>query len=132
MPQIGIGLGMLISGLASGGAAVYGAQKMSSASNKAAKLQTDAATRAAEIQDKANREAMDYAKQVEAQHQKNFETTQALNLDQYNQREARVTPYRNLGDQGVTLLSGLVRPGSGSDFLPRAPNTLNTLVGGGR
>lgn len=128
--MIGTAMALLISGLAAGGSSVAGSALSSRAAGKAAKLQTSAATRAAEIQDKANREAMDYAKQVEAQHQQNFEKTQALNLDQYNQREQRVTPYRNLGDQGVTLLSHLVRPGSGNDYLPPPARTLNTLVGG--
>jgi hypothetical protein len=127
--MIGTAMAGIIAALAAGGSAATGAALQSRAVGKAAKLQTDSATRAAEIQAAADREAMNYAKEVEATRKAEFDKTQALNLDQYNQRERRMTPYRDLGEQGVTLLSHLVRPGSGSDYLP-PPRTLNTLVGG--
>lgn len=129
MPQLGVGLGMLISSLVSGGAAVAATKIGSRATNKAATLSTASANRSADIQAASNREAMTYAQKIEDTRKAEFDKTQALNLDQYNQREGRLAPYRDLGAQGVSTLDTLMRPGPGTAFLPPQARTGNTLMG---
>lgn len=90
------------------GAAKEAAQTQSTAATKTAQIQADSANRAAEIQAQSGREALDYSR---GQSQ--------VSLDQYNQQQQRLQPYRNLGNFAL---------GMGPDAAP-APIQLPPLPG---
>lgn len=123
--MIGTGIGLLIAGLAGGGGAVYGAKKQSSAATKAAQVQTTSANTAAEIQAQSAKEALDYAKGVEATRRTEWQSTQNLNYDQYRQQQDRLDPYRQVGNQGLGILGATMQPGSGAGYQVRP--TLNMI-----
>lgn len=83
---------------ATAGAGIYAANKNSGAAENAAKSQSDAAVKSAQIQTDAANHAADLqagsAKDALA-----FSRSQSqLALDQYNQQQQRLQPYRNLGN----------------------------------
>lgn len=108
---IGIGAATLIAGLGSAGAAagagIYGAHKQASSANKAADLEA-----------KGSAQQLAFLQQQEQQRRAEHARTEALNLDQYTQQQARVAPFRQTGTQAVTTLGQMLRPGSGAAFLP--------------
>lgn len=94
------------------------ARVQSDAAVKAAQIQADAAQKAADEQAKSATEALNFTK-AQAQ----------LSLDQYNAKEARLTPYRNLGAfaMGTPQLTPMtLRDLSLSTDPPRTP-----VAGGG-
>lgn len=98
-----VGIGTAIAGVAGATASIYGANKVSNANETAAKTTSDAATKSAQIQaDAADRAAQltsDSAKQT-----LDYERGQSqLSLNQYNQQQARLQPYRNLGNFALGL-----------------------------
>jgi hypothetical protein len=82
---------------AAGTASVVGAKMSSGAAKDAASSQSDAAVKAAQIQaDSANQQAAIQAKTAADALQYSRGQSQ-LSLDQYNQQQQRLQPYRNLG-----------------------------------
>lgn len=71
-----------------------------SSADRAAQLQVDAINHAADLQAKAAQDALDFTK------------------GEYTAREARLAPYRQAGQEAMTRVSDLVRPGSGAAYLP--------------
>lgn len=63
------------------------AATQSSSAERVAQTQTDAANRAADIAAQSSREALDFSR-----------ANSQLSLDQYNQQQRRLMPYRNLGN----------------------------------
>lgn len=105
---------MGIAAATSAGTSIYAAHKQSEAAHDASVLTQQAGDK-----------QLDFAKQQAAIDQKNyldaqaenkrqFDVTQGLNLDQYNQREGRLTPYRDIGVAANGTLSNLLgfTPGS--------------------
>lgn len=88
---------------ASAGATVYAANKSSGAAENAAKTQAGAATTSAKFQTDAANHAADLQAKS-AGDALNFSRQQSqLSLDQYNQQQQRVQPYRNLGNFALGL-----------------------------
>lgn len=92
--MIGTGIGMLISGLASGGAGVFGAHAQTSAAQSAAKLNVDSANHAADLESTANAQALQFQKDREIERQKEFDRAQQQNYDIY-QNETAYTRSQN-------------------------------------
>lgn len=119
----------LIAALGVAGGATASAIGNNAASSKAvqgAQVQSDAAVKAAQIQADAQKTAAD-ATAKSAAATLDFEKAQSqLTLDQYNAREARLTPYRNLGNFATGTPA--ITPTSLRD-LSLAPT--RTVVGGG-
>ena len=110
-------LGTAIAGGAAAGATVYGAHKSSSAQQRAAELGSASANQAGALEAKAAEDALTFAKEQEAQRKLEFQQTQALNLDQYRQSQARLEPYRRLGAGTIGQMAQPIpdwqaRPGS--------------------
>lgn len=84
----------------------------------ATRAQVKASDRAAVLQSEAAKQQLDYLKGVEATRRSEWEKTQALNLDQYNQYQQRLEPWRRVGTEAVTRVGDLIRPGSGASYLP--------------
>jgi hypothetical protein len=106
-----------ISAAASASASAYGAHKTSGAARKSAELQAASANQAGALEAKAAEDALTFAKEQEAQRKLEFQQTQALNLDQYRQSQARLEPYRRLGAGTIGQMAQPIpdwqaRPGS--------------------
>lgn len=71
-----------------------------SSNDKAAQIQADAIRHAADLQAKAAEEALAFTK------------------GEYFAREGRLAPYRQVGQEAITRVGDLVRPGSGAAYLP--------------
>ena len=98
-------------------ASIYGVHAQTSASQKAADAQVAAAKYAADLQAKQAADSLAFLQQQEAERKAEWEKTQALNLDQYNQQQVRLAPYRTLGGVGASALqSGLSNGGNGSMY----------------
>lgn len=112
---------------AAGTASVVGAHMSSNAGKEAASSQGDAAVKAAQIQaDSANSQAAIQAKT--AADALNYSRGQSqLSLDQYNQQQTRLQPYRNLGSFALGQpLQGAPAPLT----LPNLPGTQTTPTSG--
>lgn len=101
MPDLGIGEAALIAGLVGGGATatagIYGANKSAGAAETAAGDQSSAAVKAAQIQADAANHSADLTANSAAQALALSRANSQLSLDQYNQQQTRLQPYRNLG-----------------------------------
>lgn len=85
------------------------------------KQNRDAAQKAGDLNATAADKQLQFAQQQSALDQSNFDKTQALNLDQYNQKEARLKPYRDVGTSAngtLSALLGLPQTGRGTDPTP--------------
>lgn len=78
-------------------AGVYGANKSAGAASSAASSQSDAAVKAAQIQADAANHSADLTANSAAQALALSRANSQLSLDQYNQQQTRLQPYRNLG-----------------------------------
>jgi hypothetical protein len=101
-----VGLGKFLASAApaaiAAGSSIYSANRQSRAAEESARIATDAANRAAELEAESNREALEYMKSQDR-----------LSRQDWLDREARLTPYRNIGAASAHTLGGLVRvPGS--------------------
>lgn len=92
-----VGLAFAIGGIATGAGSMYAAHKSSEAANYAADLQTSAADK-----------QLAFEQQQAALDQQRWQQTQQFNLDQYNAKEARLAPFRNLGTNANSTLSRLI------------------------
>lgn len=99
MPAISLGVGTLIAGLASGGAAVAGSAMASRAAGKAGKQQLA-----------ANAEALDFAKKQDALDRANYMEERDYARELYGDRLGRLKPYMDAGEQSVNSLASLLRP----------------------
>lgn len=91
-------IGTIIAAGASAGAGIYAANKQSGAAENAAKTQSDAAIKTTQIQSDAANKAAELQSQS-AKDALAFSRSQSqLALDQYNQQQGRLQPYRNLGN----------------------------------
>jgi hypothetical protein len=89
---------LLLAGSAvTAGSSIYGAHKAADAAEKAGELQAHAADN-----------QLAFAKAQAAQDQQNWERTQAFNIDQYNQRLDRLSPYIGAGQAANTTLANLI------------------------
>lgn len=109
---IGIGTAVAIGAVSGGvGAAgtIYAAHAQGKAADKASKAQSAGA--AAELA---------YMKEKDASDQANWEKTYQQNLQQFQEREARLAPYRQNGEGAARNLGSLMRmpPAGGSDYTP--------------
>jgi outer membrane murein-binding lipoprotein Lpp len=97
-----------------GGALLAGSKIQSNALGKSTQLQTDAATRAAEIAAQAERESLAFKQQQAEQDRLNAESAQRGNYDQWRAREGRMS--------GLGTLLGLA-PRDIPDYvpIPKAP-----------
>lgn len=135
--MIGTGIGLLVAGLASG-----------AATGVAAKIGSNAANHAGDLNAKAATDQLAYLQQKDAQDQRNweattaenrrqFDTTQALNLDQYNKKEARLGSYRSIGAGATGTLADLMgirmvpQPGGASLPPAAAPSASGASTGTG-
>lgn len=71
--------------------------------------QKNAASDAAAAQLTSSEAQLAYLRQKDAEDRAQFERTQALNLAQFNAREGRLSPYRNIGEMATRTLSPLLR-----------------------
>lgn len=78
-----------IIGAATAGASVYSARSGNKASTAAARLQTQQANYAADLEAKAAAEALEFTKAQEATRRAEFNQAQARNYDLYQRAEAR-------------------------------------------
>lgn len=107
-------IGLVIAAGISGGAAITGGVL-------AHKSAENAATATAAASDKqlaylTGKDAQDQANfaSTAAENQREFNTTQQLNVDQYNQKESRLAPYRSIGAGATGTLADLI----GAPMLP--------------
>lgn len=124
-----IAIPLIVAGASAGTTAavgIYGAKKQAGAARTAATLQTGAANHAADLEAQSARDALAYTKSAEATRKVEFDKTQALNVDQYNQQLARLAPYRTLGGIGVAGLTQGLTQGDGRTLLP-PPTRRRTL-----
>lgn len=146
LAAIGIGLGTAIAGGAAAGATVYGAHKTASAAKNSAKLQTDAANHAADVEAASARETLDFTKQEaqrkaaadEADRKGNYDQWAAF-MSAHNAARAKygysetaipgyvpgVTPTPKNGSPGAALMGPPQPPmtGNGAPPLASNPNT---------
>lgn len=101
-----------IAGGSSAAAGIYSAHKQGSAAARAAQLQTDAANHAADLEAKSAADALTFARQQEATRQQEFNQTQAQNFGQYQEQQARLSPFRQLGAGAVSQLGQPIPRGS--------------------
>lgn len=71
--------------------------------------QGNAQQKAADAQTAANAAQLEFLKQKDAEDRAQFAQTQALNLSQYNARQGRLAPYRNIGDLATGTLTSALR-----------------------
>lgn len=83
---------------------IYGAHTQANASRDALNAETTATDRATAAQAKANADALQFQKDVEARRQLEWQTTQDKNFALYNDSLARLAPFRNLGTGAVAQL----------------------------
>lgn len=111
-----LGLGGLGTNLATG---LYGAHTQASAAQRAAASQIAAAKYAADREAEAQATQLKFLQDQEAARRKDALDTQNLNLKEYNQqgatdmemfnrRQARLTPYRNVGEAGAMTMAQLM------------------------
>lgn len=114
----GMAIATLIGGTATAGAAAYGAHSNSSAANRSAAYQSQQAKYAADLEAKASADALQFAKEQEAQRQKEWMLTQDRNRAiydaevgrddlRYQTRQNNLAPYRQFG---AGSLGQLMRP----------------------
>lgn len=111
--------GALATGTAAVGAAAIGSQS----AGRSGRYQSETANRAADLEAQAAREALAFEKEREAARKAEFDKVQALNLDQYNQAQARMEPYRALGRGAI---GQLMQPIPGKP----QPGSMGALMGG--
>lgn len=108
---LGVAAGSSVAGVAS-------AKIGSNAANRAGELQARSADAALAFE--KERDARDYAqyqKEYEqqlgfAQDDRRFRNEgRAIDVARFNAREGRMTPYRNFGEQGLATLGPLLKPG---------------------
>jgi hypothetical protein len=116
--QAGIGPGIY------GVSSYFGNRAAADANDRATQAQIESANRAADIQAKAAADNLAFLREQEAQRKAEFDRVQALNKEQYDLQQGRLTPYRTLGDLGVRRLTLGLQPGSGAAFLPPSTRTL--------
>lgn len=106
--MIGTGIGLLIAGLASGASSVVASKVASNSAGKAGDQNAIAADKqlayltGKDAQDQKNFDS------TAAENRRQFDVTQNLNLDQYNQKEARLAPYRSIGAGATGTLADLM------------------------
>lgn len=115
----------LLAAAASTGTAAYVAHEQSSAAEKSARLQTDAANRAGELEAAGASDALSFAKQQEAARQKEWQAAQDLNYTIWARRQRNLQPFVNFGTGALTQLG---QPIPRYTPQPGVPN--NSLVTG--
>lgn len=108
---IGVGMGMLLAGLASGGAAVYGANRASRAND-----------RAAEISDAANQEALAFERDREARRQAEWDRTMDEEERRWYAEQERLAPYRAASTGALSQLVSLAGLPAYTPAPAEAPN----------
>lgn len=94
--MIGTGMGLLIGGLAAGGASAYGAHRASKANEKAA-----------EISDKANTEALAFEREKEATRKAEWDRMMAEEEARWDAEQERLAPYRAASEGALAQLVSL-------------------------
>lgn len=87
------------------GLGIYTANKNANLTTQNLAAQTAAEKYAADLQAKSAAEQLAFLKEQEANRKAEFDKTQALNLDQYNQGQARLAPYRQMGQSALNMFS---------------------------
>lgn len=95
--MIGTGIGMLIAGIAAGAGQAA-----------AAKIGSNSAKRAGAMDASAADKQLQFERDQSAQDQANFDKTQALNYEQWANREKQLAPYRAAGSSANTTLANLI------------------------
>lgn len=103
----------LITAGVAGGASIYGAHRASRSSDRAAQYQTQQANYAADLEAKAQAEALAFLKEQEAARRREWQMTQDRNYQLYQEREERLSPYRRFG-AGAIAQMGQPIPRAGS------------------
>lgn len=85
------------------GLGIYTANKQSKLTTENLAAQTAAEKYAADLQAKSAAEQLAFLTSQEATRKAEFDKTQALNLDQYNQGQQRLAPYRQMGQNALSL-----------------------------
>lgn len=109
---IATGVGSTIAAHETGSAAKSAATTTSNAATQSAQIQADAATKAAQLQSQSAADALNYSRQQSQ-----------LSLDQYNQQQTRLQPYRNLGNFALGLPND---PNPAPLSLPTLPSSQTT------
>lgn len=116
----------LIAAGATSAASIYGASRAAGSADKGAKLQSDAAMRAAQLEADANAQALAFAREQEAERRRQFEATQGRNYEIYQdernygrrrdaERDERLKPYVNVGQGTIrSLMQPIPRRTSGT------------------
>jgi len=120
---IATGTALLLAGLGSGAASVYGASRQSRAAQQAARTQSGAATQAMDRSDEALKQALAFEREQLAEQRRQYDTARA-----------DAAPYRAIGSGAITSLgrlTGTMGGASGPSVLQqRAPNTSPGTSGG--
>jgi len=103
----GTAAGAGVAGVAGANATTKAAQVQSAAAIRAAQLQSDAARRAADVAAASNTDTLKFEQSKEATRKAEWDRTQALNLEQFNEDLARRRPYM---DMGVGAIAQMGRP----------------------
>jgi len=104
----------LITGIAPAVGSVVGAKMASGAQSRAAQQQTQSANYAADIQDRAAREALEYQKQQAAEEARRYEIDRRANYDQWAAHEGRLGSLSQIWGFGGRPIPG---------YVPGTPNT---------
>lgn len=115
---------------ASTGAGIYAANKQTGAAKDAAKTQSDAATASAKLQTDAANHAADLQSKSAADALQFSRQNSQLSLDQYNQQQSRLQPYRNLGNFALGQPNEAGPSPLSLPTLPGQPQKAATLASG--
>lgn len=110
----------------------YGGIHAANVAKDAQKQALDATTTAADkqltfAQSEAQRDQANFAS-TQAENQREFNLTQGLNLDQYNQKENRLAPFRSIGANANNTLSGMLGYAPTASYTPAPPPTPATFL----
>lgn len=106
----------------------YSAHKQGEAAEQAGNLQAKSATdQLAFAKSEAQRDEANF-NSTQAENQREFNTTQGLNLDQYNQKEARLAPYRQIGADANNTLAGMLGFNPTATYNPAPAPTSQTFT----
>lgn len=95
---------------------VLTARSQARSADRSLQSELDAQRESTAAQSKSAADQLQFLKDQEAARQKEFEKTQALNLDQYNQQLARSAPFRAIGVNALARLGRPISVGSAMGF----------------
>ena len=104
------------------GAAIYGADKSSSASTQAANTQAAAAEQAAQLQKQASDATLAFEQQQAAQTRADTIASQNANFGQWTYRQNSIRPYQGTGLQAENTLAQMLGLPASSTTLPDLPS----------